>query len=247
MSRTLDGEAPTAAPAVPAWIWGTAVVLTMTAAIYIAAVIVDVLPPSPARQTLLPAASRIIEPWFEQQWTLFAPTPPITISRLYLMVHYRDRAGFSQPRPIDLSRLYQTMAEDRRWAPPRLYRVTMDFAVEIDRAVLYGPARPKQAVAGAVAAARSEASTYFAPSAIGQVQPIDAHQAALIRVAVTAELQRLLSASAHDLCRHPGAIAAVRGIETDQRIPPFTHPHRTEPQVPVFDTGWLPYIRHVAS
>lgn len=228
----------------PWWVWLSGVLVAVLVMVYVGAVVVDDLPPSPARQALLPAADRVVNPWFAQQWTLFAPTPPLSNARFYLMVRYR--AGSSLPRPpaVDLSAVFQRMAEARRWAPPRLYRVTMDLAVEIDRTVLYANRRTP---AGAVAGAQSEADVYFAPSSLGAAPPLTPTQARLLGLSVAVELQRLLSASASQLMPHPRRLAAVRAVETATPIPPFTARQRHERPIALFDTGWMPYVPTVAS
>jgi hypothetical protein len=216
---------------------------------YMAAVVVDDLPPSPARQVLIPLADHVVDPWFAQQWTLFAPTPPTANAQLYLTVRYRPQASGAVCRPIDLSAVYLAMAKTRRWAPSRLYRVTMTMAVLIDQLVEARLARVGHGgtTTAEATASQAEANVYLAPSALG-TEPLLTRQAGTsLRLAVDAELQRLLSASARALCPRPRSIAAVEGTETTQAIPPYSHPHRSEPVVDVFSTGWMAYRAGVAA
>lgn len=227
-----------------------AMVLALAIVVYVGAVTIYDLPPSPARQAMLPAVNQIVQPWFDQQWTLFAPTVPVANARLYLLVRYKTPSGLRQAKPVDLSAVFQRIAQAQRWAPPRLYRVTMSLAVEIDQVVLYAsrqPTSPGGDQSATAQQAQAEANAYFAPTALGSTAPLTPVQSRLMGLEVTVELQRLLSASAHDLLPESSRIASVRGVETSQAIPPFSHPHLHEVQRPVFDTGWLPYQKDVAS
>lgn len=230
------------------WLWFAGAVLVALILAYVGAVVIDDLPPSPARQALVPLADHVVNPWFEQQWTLFAPTPPTANARLYMVVRYLPGTAEASCHPVDLSTVYLDMAKTQRWAPSRLYRVTMDIAVEIDQVVEYQhPNTPAtNAIVDNTAATQSEANVYLAPSALGTEPLLTQRMAHGLRLAIDGELQRLLSSSARSLCPRGRSIAAVKGIETVQAIAPYSDPHLREPQIPIFSTGWLAYIRDVA-
>lgn len=239
-----SGSSTPSRAGLPKRIWVTAGALTLAVVVYVASVIVVDLPPSPARNALVATADHVVNPWFAQQWTLFAPNPPTSNAHLYLLVEYKRGSGRPDPAPVDLTQLYHDIAGSRLWAPPRLNRVTMDLAVEIARIALYAPGAK---ASSAQTAAEAEADIYFSPSVLGTISPLTPKDAELLAVEVILELQRLLSASAHDVIPDPSQIQYVRGMETGQAIAPFTSPHEQEQTATLFDTGWIPYLSSVSQ
>src|SRR5262245_20181438 len=89
----------------PKRVWAVGLCLATVIPVYLLPVTVTDLPPSPARTSLAPIARHVVHPWFDQQWTLFAPTPPMSNSRLYLEVRYRPGAGIADPPTVEVSKL----------------------------------------------------------------------------------------------------------------------------------------------
>jgi hypothetical protein len=229
---------------VPRHIWLLAAVLTVLTLVYVSAVVVMNLPPSAARDELATTAQHVVDPWFEQQWTLFAPAPPTSNTRLYLQVRYRPGAPEPSPKPINLTAVYQNLAKDRWWAPPRLYRVTAEMAVLISAVQRFGT--PASASSPSPNADQQEAQVYFAPSALGGLPPITEFQAHLLAGEISLQLQGLLSNAARDLLPAPSDLVAVRGVETAQEIAPYEARRTVTAEEAEFDTGWMPYVATIA-
>jgi len=233
-----------------------AVVVGTGLAAFVAAVAVNDLPPTPARQVLEPMASHVVDPLFTQTWTLFAPVPPTVNESFVLMVRYRAGAKVVGAHPIDVTALFRRMAEQTRWAPSRLYRVTMALAVELNRA-LGGivPTRTTRGPSGlgaeadgpALADQVAAAQDYYAASALGTRPPLTRRGGLVLADVVMVELQRLLSAVARSVEPHPADLAAVRAVYSVTPIPPFTDRHARPRTQVILASGWLPYLPAVPS
>ncbi len=236
--------------------WALTLLVGLGLASFVASVAVTDLPPSPARQVLEPFAAAVVDPLFNQTWTLFAPTPPVVNESFVLMVRYRRGSRVAAPRPIDITALFRHLAEQTRWAPSRLYRVTMALAVELNRAlaaIFRGRTPPGAALPGTGATAPAladqvaAAQDYYAASVLGTVPALSRTGGVGLAEVVLVELQRLLSATARAVEPDPGAIAAVRGVYLVTPIPPYTERWRRLRAETVLQTAWLPYLRSVPS
>lgn len=241
---------PGALPPIPKRIVGATAVLAVAMVVFIGALVVQNLPPTPARQVLLPLAKHVIDPWFSQTWTLFAPTPPIVNEEILLEARYRPAAHLADPPAVNVSALFQTIAEQRRWAPSRLYRVTMGLAVEVNRVAngtFYGRGARPATGGSALASQESEAQDYFAPSSLGTVAPLTPVQADQYGEFITVQLQRLLSATAHGVVAHARQLASIRAVVTSTPIAPYTQRNRRQRTTTIFETGWMPYLSSVPA
>jgi hypothetical protein len=85
-------------------------------------VLVLVAPESPAREATLVSTRHITHPYFDQIWTLFAPTPPDTSRDWIVSIKYgatnstRELASEESNATKDLIAL----AKSARWAPSRM-------------------------------------------------------------------------------------------------------------------------------
>lgn len=235
--------------------WVVAIVAAVALVVFVAGLAVQNLPPTPARQVLLPWASRVIDPLFNQHWTLFAPAPPEVNEDFVVEATYRPGSGLAPPRPVDLTTLFRTMAKQARWAPPRLYRVTMSLAVELNRVLQVIVAEHDDAIPGvkpagsvpALAAQVQAAQDYYASSVLGTKPPLGTTGALQLGVLVVQMLQRLGSATARAVMPHPHELAAIKVIYRVTPIAPYTDRQRVERSHVLLATAWLPYLGSVPT
>jgi hypothetical protein len=208
--------------------------LVAAIALYVAAVAVDVAPPSPAQIRLLPVASRVVIPYFTQIWTLFAPTPPESQRLAYVEARYRlpGDTAVRTTAPLNISQPPIDYARSRRWAPSKLMSVPLYF-----EEVLYPT--PQQMAK----LARSRLSSQVKEKVLGsyhrEYQPIQQQLTRYLSVEAEAELP----ADAH--------ILAVRGEFVSVPMTAFSERYSRHPPVRrgviIYDSHWRTYIPGVAS
>lgn len=185
-------------------------------------------PASPAQIRLAGAAGEILNPYFEQDWRLFAPTPSTDLNGIVLEVRVQGSAGEQTVMPgVDVQAPLDTAPRNDRLNPTKQAGVTLAFQESFSNyARQYRTIR--QAPQAQQAGQLLKLSTVFAPE--------------------FAELQRFLSVKADQL--YPAAtVLAVRATFTQQPITPFSHRYDTAAPVEktsvILQTVWMPYLSGV--
>lgn len=188
-------------------------------------------PPSPVKVRLGHRASTIVEPYFGQDWELFAPTPGTTNDLLYLQARLIPKGSTEvvTTQPVEVEGAIDRMPRGNRFLPTKLPGVMLAFQESADQYTRTSNDISK-APKDLQPAMRKDLDARFAPS-------FD-------------EMQRFLSARAATL--YPGArIIAIRATFERRDIVPFSEryvvPTPHEPEKPELQTSWMTYVDGVAK
>ncbi|MHA6762472.1 DUF5819 family protein [Streptacidiphilus sp. PAMC 29251] len=189
-------------------------------------------PSSPARVRLAGSTTQLMNPYFGQDWMLFAPTPA-TVNDLILMDVKLKPAGSTQvvtTAQTDIEAAIDAMPRGNRLFPSKLPGVMLAFNETFSNLAnqmnQVSKSAPKDKQAAAIVALDKKWAGEFT------------------------ELQRFLSVRAASM--YPGAtIISVRGTFETQAILPFSsryqNPAPKEPVKGVIQTDWMPYTAGVAN
>ncbi|WP_370083861.1 DUF5819 family protein [Streptacidiphilus sp. MAP12-16] len=199
--------------------------------LYTLACLVYNAPASPAKTRLATPVNAVINPYFGQDWMLFAPAPS-TVNDI-LMMDVKLKAGNSEGEtttiPVDIEEPIDRMPRSNRVMPTKLPGVLL---------------------------ALQESFTNYANGLNDALKAPKAQQPALEDAlsrryaAEFVELQRFLSIRAGTM--YPDAqIIAVRATFDKRPITPFSerdmHPAPKQPVQGVLQTAWMPYVSGVAD
>jgi hypothetical protein len=225
----LDEPAAEAAPLRP-MIRVAFLVSAVIAVVYALCCVVYNAPASPAQIRLAKPVKSMMDPYFAQDWMLFAPNPSTTNKQLLLEAKLKTSgSGEKVTTPIDIGTAIDRMPRDDRLFPTK---------------------RP-----GVILAFQQMFQNYSNMSKRIQAQAPKARQPhlqeELVRRYATAfdELRNFLSAEAR--VRYPGStIVSVRATFTTQAIVPFSQrnekPAPNEKKEMIVQTAWMPYASGIA-
>jgi len=198
-------------------------------AFYMASTVIYNAPHSPAQIRLASFVSGYMNPYFEQDWQLFGPTPGTSNDSLVIDAKVaRSSRGCSAP-PIDVEYSIDRMPRHQRLLPSKLPGVILGFQetfaqyAKLLNQIQHQPATGQPAL-------RNELSSMYSSS--------------------FGELDRFLSVEAR--INYPGCeISAVKAILASTPIVPYSQRYQNPPPhedlKPVLRTGWMPYIPGVAN
>jgi hypothetical protein len=201
----------------------------LIAAVYVFCCLVYNAPASPAQIRMAKPVKAIMDPYFAQNWMLFAPNPASANKQLLLEAKLMTSSGEKTTAPIDIGTAIDRMPRNNRLFPTK---------------------RP-----GIILAFQQIFQNYSNLSKRIKVQAPKARQPRLQEELVhrysTAfdELQHFLSAEAR--VRYPGStIVSVRATFRMQPIVPFSQrnekPAPKEPTELIAQTAWMPYVQEVS-
>jgi hypothetical protein len=218
--------------AVPWRVRAFVVAALLPVALFTAACLVYNAPASPAQIRLAGAVSDVMDPYFSQDWQLFAPTPGTSNDLLYLEVTLRQAGATKvlQTEPLEIEGAIDRTPRSMRLNPTKLPGVILAFQ---ENAANYTQ------LAGQIQA------NYPPSQRAAQMKALLKNFDPTFR-----ELQRFLSVRAASL--YPDArIIAVRGTFKEQAIVPFSEryadPAPKEPITGVLQTAWMAYVPGVAD
>jgi hypothetical protein len=229
---SLDNDFPDAPARVPARLKLTAAVSFVLAAVYVLCCLIYNAPASPATIRLAPIIDRVMNPYFEQAWTLFAPTPPSENEQLLVQAVIKGPNGADAlTAEMDTAQPAYDLARSERLWPSKLPGVVLafqeEFAIYSDSYVqIEGKLKAGARRANALRQLRQGYRLPFA------------------------ELDRYLSAEATSY--FPGRdILFVRGYLVEVPVVPFSEryqrPPPRQPHKVTLDTGWMTFISGVAQ
>ncbi|MEY9913448.1 hypothetical protein ABIA35_009721 [Catenulispora sp. MAP12-49] len=221
-----DGDAPVPVSILSARLRICVLFALVPVTVFSLACLVYNAPPSPVKVRLGHQASSVLEPYFGQDWELFAPTPGTSNDRLYLEAELLPKGSVAvvTTQPVEVEYAIDRMPRSNRLLPSKLPGVLLAFQEAADQYTRTSNGIDK-ASKDMQPAMRKDLDAQFAPS-------FD-------------EMQRFLSARAATL--YPGAkIVAIRATFKRQDIVPFSQryvaPTPHEPEKPELQTSWMPYV-----
>lgn len=214
-------------------LYATTLPLIVAAVVFVAAVIADVAPASPAQRLAIRTLGRIVHPYFEQVWTLFAPNPPVLDSDLFLQIQYiaPNRQEVQTSGLISITAPATRALHARSWLPPKLPSVQFNLTNLIpDHSHALGNLPQTSS------SSRSESRAV--------------HRLRTEYASELSTLRRMLSAYAIAATPRGTRIVRVRGTIFRREVQPYSHRHdgNYRPQTKqVFDSGWLPFSADVRA
>lgn len=208
----------------------TAVLTLAVAALYMAACVIYNLPSSTVKVRIDTADKAVMQPWFEQDWQLFAPTPATSNAHLMISIRAVGPSGaMMELAPFDAQYPIEDLQKDSPFLPTKQPGATLAaqerFAsYQKQLLVIEKYAGPQQQVL------HTQLDRGFAATLDG--------------------LDRLISYEAHH--RYPAAdIWQVRATFTGTPMTPFSARYLTPP-LPAkttisLQTTWFPYISGVGA
>lgn len=216
-------------PRVPARTRAVVLAGLVVLALFSAACLAYNAPPSPARDRLSATASAFMNPYFSQDWQLFAPTPGDQNRLIHLRTRLRLPTGqLVETSPVEIEDSIDRMPRQLRVNPSKVPGVLLAFDQDVQH---YSAqvADIKKLPEVRRAAAQAELDRTFAGTFL--------------------RMRRFFSARAAVL--YPGReIVAVRATFENQPIVPFSQryvsPQPVEPLEQTVETSWLAYAPGVA-
>lgn len=204
-------------------------ILTCAAVSYGVSVLVLVAPESPARDEMLLGTRHITHPYFDQVWTLFAPTPPDTSRDWVVSVKYGDVGSTRElvSQESNATKDLIVLAKSARWAPSRMIGFPLALQDWVAKYV-----NQRQAVKALPAAQRDRGLA----SVEAGFEP------------VRREVQRFGSWYAAN--KYAGrSITAIRMRLLEFPDRPFSKrgTNYMPPTVMLWDSSWMPYVSGVGS
>ncbi|WP_158702557.1 DUF5819 family protein [Kitasatospora sp. MMS16-BH015] len=197
--------------------------------LYTAACAVYNAPPSPARNRVLGPVTRVMEPYFWQDWQLFGPTPGNSNSMIYLEARLKLASGqVVETSPVEIEQAIDRAPLEFRVNPTKIPGVLLAFN-ETAQKYAERATNIKKLPEDQRAAAQTDLDQDFANNFL--------------------EMRRFFSARAASL--YPGdQIMAVKATFKHQAIVPFSaryaSPQPVEPVEAQLETSWLDYVPGVA-
>lgn len=220
----------TAVAPVPARVRALVLAALVPVVVFTAACVVYNAPASPARNRVAAAASRILEPYFSQDWQLFGPTPGDSTSLVYLEARVKTPAGsVVETSPVEIEDAIDRAPQNFRINPTKLPGVLLAFDENAQKYTQQA-SDIKKLPTDQQAAAQTDLDKSFATNFL--------------------EMQRFFSSRAATLYPND-EIIAVKATFKNRPIVPFSaryaSPQPDEPIDAELETSWLDYVPGVAQ
>jgi len=187
-------------------------------------------PASPAQIRIAGFTQRVLNPYFQQTWTLFGPTPGTSNNILLLYVRVQTPHGIVSEAPVNIEAAIDRLPRSDRLLPSKLPGVVLDFQETFSNYenLLY-KTRTKAPVAQR-ALIEKVLRAQFGPEFV--------------------ELQRLMSLEALNYF-HGADVVQVRAVFADQAMTPFSERYERNPPVAeprlLLNSGWMAFVPGVAA
>jgi hypothetical protein len=213
----------------PARVRISAVVAVAVAAVYMIACVIYNLPSSTMKVRVDDADKALMQPWFEQDWQLFAPTPASSNAHLVISIKASESGSKSELAPFDAQYPIEDMQKRSPELPTKQPGITLAAQ---ERFASY----QKQLLVIEKAGG---------PSARGLHAQLDKTFAPTLDA-----LDRFISYEAHK--QYPTAqISQVRATFTSTPMTPFSERNDAVPPVEktkeTLQTNWFPYVEGVGA
>lgn len=196
----------------------------LLALLYALGTVVVNAPDSPPRRSALRTVNTVMDPYFHQNWQLFAPTPPHGVLETWYQVRYRDSTGIHETQARSATDAYREIGR----AGP--------LSSLVERTITgfeHSAFRDTVPRSGKLHVTLTKAS-----------RPVNAGNARPWAFDL-ASAQHSISPLADGL-HLPGTIQSIRAYVTDDIIPVAsdgTHSsHRKTAPTLLVNTGWIPYL-----
>lgn len=94
--------------------------------LFIASIAAYNIPDSTIKVRILPVVDKVVHPWFEQDWQLFAPTPSTSNSHIWVEVRYVESNGNSAELPeFEVQSAIEDLPAERPWLPTKQPGITL--------------------------------------------------------------------------------------------------------------------------
>ena len=188
------------------------------------------LPESTVKSRVSPVISAVMEPWFDQDWHLFAPTPGTSNSHLMVSAQLRSPDGSIVEMPaFDVQEPLEDLAKNNHFLPTKLAGITLSAQQQMSQYA--------QELADIMGGPPAERDVMHAE--------LDHRYQATLD-----QLRRLMSRCAQDRFG-TARIVAVRGTFTETPITPFSKRYETNPPpLPtktIVTTSWAPFVADVGK
>jgi len=214
----------------PAWIRVFFCAIVSALGLFGLCTVVFNLPESTVKSRVSPVINAVMEPWFDQDWHLFAPTPATSNSQLMVSAQLRSSDGSIVEMPaFDVQEPLEDLAKTNHFLPTNLPMITLAARQQMSQY-----ARELADIMGGPPAGRDEM----------HAELDHRYQDTLD------QLRRFMSRCAQD--RFGAAhIVAVRGTFTETPVTPFSKRDETNPpSLPtktIVTTSWAPFVADVGK
>ena len=232
VTGTENGEGRSQLSATGSVCWKTRVVAAVglaVAAVYSIVCLLYNAPNSPATVRTTGFAHDVLDPYFQQDWQLFGPTPPSSNSLIYMQTRLLVGGKEIETSPVEVESAVDQTPRNFRLNPTKLANSILALDEQMQSYI-----NESDQIRNLPSSLRSTAE----------------HQLNVANKWFFAELQRFLSAYAGAL--YPGKnIVDLRATFASQPIVPFSdryqHPQPTEKPTNLATTSWLGYVPGVAE